>query len=62
MKVDYASEDSFNKDGVNCDELIRLVDEKGFDNIDIKMHSGYDHSFYFVSSMIEEHVKYHAKC
>ena len=61
IKVDYASLDAFDKDGINSQELINLVAEKDIDGIDIQMHNGYDHSYYFVSSVIESHVEYHAK-
>ena len=29
--------------------------------VTLRMQSGYDHSYYFVSTFIEEHVKWHAE-
>jgi len=26
----------------------------------MRMHAGYDHSYFFVASFIQEHVEYHA--
>jgi len=29
--------------------------------LELKMHEGYDHSYYFISSFIEEHLRFHAQ-
>jgi S-formylglutathione hydrolase len=29
-------------------------------SLDLRMHAGYDHSYYFISSFIDDHVKHHA--
>jgi len=26
-----------------------------------QLHEGYDHSYYFIASFIEEHLRFHAK-
>lgn len=30
-------------------------------NITVNMHAGYDHSYYFIASFIEEHINFHAR-
>ncbi len=30
-------------------------------NTDIHLHAGYDHSYYFIASFIDEHLKFHSK-
>ena len=27
----------------------------------LRMHEGYDHSYFFISTFIEEHIQHHAK-
>ena len=27
----------------------------------VRMHEGYDHSYYFMSTFMEDHVKFHAE-
>lgn len=29
--------------------------------VDVRLHEGYDHGYYFISTFIEEHLNYHAK-
>ena len=29
-------------------------------SVDLRMREGYDHSYFFISSFIEEHINYHA--
>jgi len=29
--------------------------------VEVRVHEGYDHGYYFISTFIEEHLKYHAK-
>lgn len=29
--------------------------------IDVRMEEGYDHSYYFIATFIEEHIDFHAK-
>lgn len=44
--------------GINDFKL--LIHEKNLP-IDLRIHDGYDHSYYFVSSFIEDHIRFHAK-
>jgi S-formylglutathione hydrolase len=29
--------------------------------LDLRMQPGYDHSYYFISSFMEDHLRFHAK-
>jgi len=29
--------------------------------LELNRHEGYDHSYYFIASFIEEHLRFHAK-
>ena len=53
----------------STDELIDVLDwpmlikglrTNGHGNIPVNYHEGYDHSYYFVSSIIEDHIDFHA--
>ena len=37
------------------------VAEKNGHNVQLRMQEGYDHSYYFIASFIEDHIAYHAK-
>ena len=41
-------------------ELLREACEKAGHPLQLRMQSGYDHSYYFISSFIGEHIAYHA--
>jgi len=49
--VDQGTEDKFLKE--------QLMPEKLESRVKLRMQSGYDHSYYFVSSFIEEHLRFH---
>jgi S-formylglutathione hydrolase len=49
--VDQGTEDKFLKE--------QLMPEKLESQVKLRMQSGYDHSYYFVSSFIEDHLRFH---
>lgn len=62
--VDYGEQDQFLKDGQLRPEALQQAAEKaGFaqESVNIRKQEGYDHSYYFISTFAEEHIKYHAK-
>ncbi|HEX7382011.1 MAG TPA: S-formylglutathione hydrolase [Nevskiaceae bacterium] len=59
LLVDQGADDPFLK-GQLRPELLREACEKVGHPCDIRMHVGYDHSYYFVSTFIGEHFAYHA--
>ncbi len=60
MLVDQGSEDGFLGEQLRPDLLDAVCKEKGFE-LNLRLHQGYDHSYYFISSFIGEHLAYHAK-
>ena len=59
MLVDQGSEDEFLKSGqLRTDLLLEVVKETS-SPAEIRMQTGYDHSYYFVGSFLEDHVRFH---
>lgn len=58
--VDQGSEDEFLDEFLKPD-LLRAACAENNHPLTLRMQVGYDHSYYFVSSFIEDHVAYHAK-
>ena len=42
-------------------ELIEQAAQEANQEITVRRHEGYDHSYYFISSFIEDHINFHAK-
>lgn len=42
-------------------ELLRDVCERKQIALDLRMQPGYDHSYYFIATFIEDHLRFHAK-
>lgn len=57
--VDQGTGDNFLKDQLKPETLQAACDEKGI-NLCLRMQDGYDHSYYFMSTFIEDHLQYHA--
>ncbi|SES80070.1 S-formylglutathione hydrolase [Thalassotalea agarivorans] len=58
--IDQGLDDEFLKEQLLTERLTDIVKEKQLD-VTIRMQPGYDHSYYFIASFIEEHVAFHAK-
>ncbi|KAG9081180.1 hypothetical protein FRC07_014598 [Ceratobasidium sp. 392] len=62
--ADYGTGDNFYKQGQLLPEkFIAAAKSAGFntDVVDVREREGYDHSYYFVSTFVPEHVAWHAK-
>jgi len=59
MLVDQGTGDNFLKDQLKPEALQAACDEKGI-NLCLRLQEGYDHSYYFMSTFIEDHLRYHA--
>jgi S-formylglutathione hydrolase len=58
--IDQGDADNFLKDGqLRPDLLMNSAKENDWD-INLRMQKGYDHSYYFISTFIEEHLNYHS--
>jgi S-formylglutathione hydrolase len=60
LLIDQGSDDEFLNKSLHP-ELLRAACEQYGHPLNLRMRDGYDHSYYFVSSFIGEHVAYHAK-
>lgn len=58
--VDQGSQDPFLDKQLKTHLLSELVAEKAWD-VQVRMHEGYDHSYYFIQSFMEDHLRFHHK-
>ena len=56
--VDLGTEDSFLKEQLKPELLENVCSDKEYP-ISLNMRDGYDHSYYFVASFIEDHIRFH---
>lgn len=59
LLVDQGTEDQFLESQLHTDEFIKQVKLTHYP-AQIRYQEGYDHSYYFIASFIEEHLKFHA--
>ena len=57
--VDQGADDNFLNDQLKPELLIAACDQSG-QKLNLRMHPGYDHSYYFIATFIGEHVAFHA--
>ncbi|WP_376691030.1 S-formylglutathione hydrolase [Wenzhouxiangella sp. EGI_FJ10409] len=61
IRVDQGEEDNFLADGQLRPEALQAAcNERGVE-LDLRMQPGYDHSYFFIASFIDEHLRYHAE-
>lgn len=58
--IDQGAADEFLTDQLRLDKLEAVCRKRNID-LRLRMHEGYDHSYYFIASYIGEHISYHAK-
>lgn len=58
--VDQGTEDSFLKEQLRPELLEGICKEKDY-SLTLNMREGYDHSYYFIASFVEEHIRFHAQ-
>lgn len=59
LLVDQGDADSFLAEQLNTPSLIDICKEREL-NAEIRMQADYDHSYYFISTFIGEHIVFHA--
>lgn len=61
--IDSGTADDFYKQGQLLPEnFLNVAKEKGFESaVQVRLQDGYDHSYYFISTFAEDHIKFHAK-
>ena len=58
--IDQGTEDEFLSEYLQPEKLQAVCEQ--FDHpLDLRMQAGYDHSYYFIASFIQDHMRYHAK-
>lgn len=58
-KVDQGGADNFLVEQLKPEVLEAAAKVSGYP-LELAIHEGYDHSYYFISSFIEEHLRFHA--
>ncbi|NNE58151.1 MAG: S-formylglutathione hydrolase [Hellea sp.] len=58
--VDQGTADNFLEKELKTERLVTACDKAGM-NAKIRMQEGYDHSYYFISSFMGDHIAWHAK-
>ena len=60
MLVDQGETDGFLAEQLLPENLSEVCARKGHE-LTLRMQAGYDHSYYFVSSFIGDHIAWHAE-
>ncbi|WP_417530787.1 S-formylglutathione hydrolase [Marinobacter lipolyticus] len=60
LLVDQGTSDEFLDSQLNPDVLADAC-EKMHHHINLRMHRGYDHSYFFIASFIDDHLNHHAE-
>lgn len=60
MLVDQGLADNFLAEQLKPETLAAVADETQYP-LTLRQHEGYDHSYFFISSFIEDHLRFHAK-
>jgi S-formylglutathione hydrolase len=58
--VDQGGADGFLKSGLMPELLVETAEKRG-QKLTLNMREGYDHSYYFISSFMEDHLGWHAQ-
>lgn len=60
MLVDQGLADNFLASQLKTDLLENALKETGY-QAEVRYHAGYDHSYYFIATFVEDHLRFHAK-
>jgi S-formylglutathione hydrolase len=56
--IDQGAEDPFLEEQLRPELLMDAANDSGV-RVELRMHAGYDHGYYFISTFIEEHLRRH---
>ena len=59
MLVEQGTKDEFLQEQLKPQSLVHAA-QQSETQLTLNMHEGYDHSYYFIASFIEEHLEFHA--
>lgn len=60
LLVDQGTSDKFLERELKP-ELLRAACERAGQALELRMHEGYDHSYYFIASFVEDHLRHHGR-
>jgi S-(hydroxymethyl)glutathione dehydrogenase/alcohol dehydrogenase len=58
--IDQGTDDEFLMDQLKPERLMEAAEKSG-QKITLRMQEGYDHSYHFIASFIDDHINFHAK-
>ena len=58
--IDQGTDDEFLEKQLNTDLFIQSISDKNLP-INVRYQEGYDHSYFFISSFIDQHIKFHSE-
>ena len=58
--IDQGEADGFLVDQLQPQRFEAACEDAG-QKLELRMHAGYDHSYYFIQSFVEDHLRHHAK-
>jgi len=59
--IDQGEKDSFISTNLTPEVIVDAARSNSLIQLNLRIQSGYDHGYYFVTSFIEDHIDYHAK-
>ncbi|OCQ23317.1 S-formylglutathione hydrolase [Pseudoalteromonas luteoviolacea] len=60
IKIDQGNADQFLTSQLKPENFIQAATANNFE-IEYQSHDGYDHSYFFISTFVEQHINFHAK-
>ena len=60
LLVDQGLADNFLLEQLKPEVLQQVADKVSYP-LTLRQHEGYDHSYYFIASFIDDHLRFHAK-
>ena len=58
--IDQGSRDKFLEEQLQPERFVEACNRAG-QPIELRMHDGYDHSYYFIATFVEAHMRHHAR-
>ena len=58
--IDQGSDDQFLEEQLKPDLLVEACEDVGY-HFELRMQPGYDHSYFFIATFMEEHLRHHAE-
>lgn len=60
MLIDQGADDRFAKDQLKLDAFAQVATARLRHSVSIRLHEGYDHSYHFISTFVDDHIDFHA--